>query len=310
LRKYTILDEKGLKGLVFNIQRFSIHDGPGIRTTVFMKGCSLRCLWCSNPESQDLLPIIITRDIKCTKCGDCAMACPREAITVNENEGRRIDWSVCNQCLMCADACKYQAINVCGKYMNVEEILDEVLRDRPFYRNSGGGVTVSGGEPLLQWEFVSELCETFKENQLHTALETSGFAPWKNLEKILEHVDLVLYDVKHLDPEKHREGTGLDNELILENLHRAAKKTAVWIRMPLIAGYNDSKKHITNLAFLAKEIRAEKISLLPYHEGGKSKCEQIGKIYPIPDAKAPSEEYVKELQKLITELGVEATIGH
>ena len=298
------------KGLVFNIQRFSIHDGPGIRTTVFIKGCPLRCLWCSNPESQDLFPILITRDIKCARCGGCAEVCPIGAITIDDNEGRIIDWSVCNQCLECVDACRFQALSVCGEFMSIEEILDEVLRDMPFYKNSGGGVTVSGGEPLLQWEFVPELCKTFKENQLHTALETSGFAPWKNFEKVLEHVDLVLYDVKHLDPEKHHEGTGVDNKLLLENLHRAAKKTAIWIRMPLISGYNDSTEHIRNLVSLAKENGAEKISLLPYHEGGKSKCEQIGKIYPIPEAKAPSEEYVKELKNLITESGIEATIGH
>ncbi len=298
------------KGLIFDIQRFSIHDGPGIRTTVFMKGCPLRCLWCSNPESQDPFPILITRDIKCTRCGECATVCPTGAIIIDNDEGRIIDWSACTQCLECVDACKFQALNVCGKYMSIEEILEEVLRDKPFYRNSGGGVTVSGGEPLLQWEFVSELCKTFKENQLHTALETSGLIPWKNFERVLEYVDLVLYDVKHLDPEKHLKGTGVDNKLILENLHRAAKKATIWIRTPLIASYNDSKSHFRNLVSLAKEIGAEKISLLPYHEGGKSKCEQIGKIYPVPDAKAPPEEYIDELIKMIKESGVKATIGH
>jgi pyruvate formate lyase activating enzyme len=298
------------KGLIFDIQRFSIHDGPGIRTTVFMKGCPLRCLWCSNPESQDPFPILITRDIKCTRCGECATVCPTGAIIIDNYEGRIIDWSACTQCLECVDACKFQALSVCGKYMSIEEILEEVSRDKPFYRNSGGGVTVSGGEPLLQWVFVSELCKTFKENQLHTALETSGLIPWKNFVKVLEYVDLVLYDVKHLDPEKHLKGTGVDNNLILENLHRAAKKATIWIRTPLIAGYNDSTSHIRNLVSLAKEIGAEKISLLPYHEGGKSKCEQIGKIYPVPDAKAPPEEYINELIKMIKESGVKATIGH
>ncbi|MEM2133701.1 MAG: glycyl-radical enzyme activating protein [Candidatus Freyarchaeota archaeon] len=299
-----------LKGLIFNIQRFSIHDGPGIRTTVFLKGCPLRCLWCSNPESHEPFPTIIVRDIKCARCGSCALVCPVGAISFDSERGRVINWSACNQCLVCVDACKYQSLSICGRYMDVGEVLGEVLRDVPFYKNSGGGVTVSGGEPLLQWEFVSELCRTFRENKLHTALETCGFAPWKNFERVLEHVDLVLYDVKHLDPVKHREGTGVDNEIILGNLHKAAKKRPVWIRVPLIAGYNDSKEHIKSLVDLAREVDAKKISLLPYHEGGKSKCEQIGKAYPIPDAKAPPEEYVKELEKYITELGVEATIGH
>lgn len=305
-----MVEDNSKKGWVFDIQRFSIHDGPGIRTTVFMKGCPLRCLWCSNPESRDPHPILITRDIKCTSCGECAAVCPNGAITIYSTGKRVIDWGICTQCLVCVDACRFQALSICGKYLSIGEILEEVLKDRPFYKNSGGGVTVSGGEPLSQWEFVCELCKAFKENQLHVALETSGFAPWKYFEKVLEYVDLVLYDVKHLDPVKHLEGTGVDNGLILENLRRAAKKAKIWVRMPLIAGYNDSPDHITNLVSLAKEIGAEKISLLPYHEGGKSKCEQIGKIYPIPEAKAPSEESIKEIQGLITKLGIEATIGY
>jgi len=194
----------------------------------------------------------------------------------------------------------------------LSENMEEVLRDRPFYRNSGGGVTISGGEPLQRWEFVSELCETLRRSGVHTVLETAGYAPWKHLERVLRHVDLVLYDAKHLEPEKHLEGTGVDNRLILENLRRTAEKTAstIWIRVPLIAGYNDSPNHIRRLALLAREVGAEKISLLPYHEGGKSKCEQIGRTYPLPDARAPTEEHIKELRKIITELGVKATTGH
>ena len=182
----------------------------------------------------------------------------------------------------------------------LSENMEEVLRDRPFYRNSGGGVTISGGEPLQQWEFVSELCETLRRSGVHTVLETAGYAPWKHLERVLRHVDLVLYDVKHLEPEKHLEGTGVDNRLILENLRRTAEKTAatIWIRVPLIAGYNNSPSHIRRLTLLAREMGAEKISLLPYHEGGKSKCERIGRTYPLPDARAPTEEHIKELRKL------------
>lgn len=298
------------KGCIFDIQRFCIHDGPGIRTIIFLKGCPLNCLWCSNPESQNSTPILITRDIKCKLCGSCAAVCPNEAITVDKNEGRKINWLACNQCLKCVDACIFQALNICGEDKSVGEILDEVLKDKTFYENSGGGVTLSGGEPLQQWEFALNLFKVFKENQLHTALETTGYVPYEYLEKVLKYVDLVLYDVKHMDPEKHREGTGVSNQLILDNLREISGKASIWIRMPLIADYNDSVENITNLVNLAKEVGAEKISLLPYHEGGISKCEQIGRKYAMPEAKSPSEEKIKQLQKLIDSLGMKATIGN
>ena len=306
------MNENNLKanGCVFDIQRFCIHDGPGIRTIIFLKGCPLNCLWCSNPESQDPSPILITRDIKCKLCGVCAEVCPNEAISVNKVEGRTINWLACNQCLKCVDACIFKSLNICGENKNVEEILNEVLRDKTFYDNSGGGVTLSGGEPLQQWEFALNLCKVFKENQIHTALETTGHVPWEHFKKVLEYIDLVLFDIKHTDPEKHREGTGKDNKLILDNLRKISGKAIIWIRMPLIAEYNNSTENMTSLVNLAKEVGAEKISLLPFHEGGKSKCKQIGRSYAIPEAKSPTEDNITELQKLIISMGIKATIGN
>jgi pyruvate formate lyase activating enzyme len=194
--------------------------------------------------------------------------------------------------------------------MEIEEILDEVIRDMDFYRNSGGGITLSGGEVLLQSEFAGRLLAASKDRGLHTVLDTSGFASWDSLEKVLRFVDMILWDIKHLDSEAHRRMTGVGNELILDNLIRAANLgKLIWLRMPVIAGFNDDEDHIRAIVALAKTISAEKISLLPYHEGGKSKCEQLGRIYPLPEAKAPSDEDVNRLKTLIESQGIKATIG-
>ncbi len=298
------------KGLIFNIQRFSVHDGPGIRTTVFMKGCPLRCLWCSNPESQDLFPSLMVRDIQCKGCGACVKACPEYAITFTQEVGRKINWDRCSQCLLCTQACLYHSLNVCGEYMEPGEVLEEVLKDRVFYKNSGGGITVSGGEALSQCEFVSQLLERCKKEALHTALDTSGYGRWEDLEALLPLVDLLLFDLKHLDSTEHKRTTGVGNEIILENLERASKITPLWLRIPLISGFNDSEDHIEEIARLGRDRGVQKISFLPYHEGGRSKNEQLGRSYQLPEVKAPSDEHILTLKGIVERKGLKVTIGN
>jgi len=298
----------GREGLIFNIQRFSVHDGPGIRTTVFMKGCPLRCLWCSNPESQDSFPNLMTRDVSCHACGACALACDRKAITV-EAEGRRIDRARCDNCFTCVSACPHDSLLSCGRYAGVQEVLDEVVRDRDFYANSGGGVTVSGGEPLSQPEFVTGLLASCKDVGLHRALDTTGYAAWETMEHVVKLVDLVLFDVKHVDPKKHRNATGVDNRLIMENLKRTSQVVETWVRVPLIAGFNDAENEIGELAKLGKALGVARFSLLPYHEGGVSKNRQMGKAYRCPDAQAPDGERLELLKEIIEGAGVPVSLG-
>lgn len=298
------------KGLIFNIQKFSVHDGPGIRTTVFMKGCPLQCLWCSNPESQSFFPELLVRDICCKGCGACVDICPQGAIGITKEAGRMIDRQKCDQCLLCLQSCLYGSLNQCGHYRSVKDVFDEVLQDKLFYQNSGGGITLSGGEPLSQSRFVRDLLAECKKEGLHTTLETSGHGSWKEMEKVLGFVDLILFDIKHLDSGKHQQATGIKNNILLENLQKAAATNNIWLRVPLIAGFNDSAGHIKEIASLGKDIGAEKISLLPYHEGGKSKCQQLGVPYGFPGGRTPDQKRISELKKIIEKAGLAVSVSN
>jgi pyruvate formate lyase activating enzyme len=295
-------------GLVFNIQRFSLHDGPGIRTTVFFKGCPLRCRWCSNPESWNVFPEIMTFDFKCIRCGKCENACPSEAISVSK-EGRKLDRRKCDLCLKCAEVCPTGGIRITGEYVGVDEVLKEVERDRLFYLNSGGGVTISGGEPLLQGEFILELLRALKGIDLHTALDTCGYCAKDVIEKALDHVDLMIFDLKHMNSESHKWGTGKSNSLILENARRAAARVSIWLRFPFIPGFNDSTRNLKETAEFAARIEAKKVSILPYHAWGKSKYGKLGRRYRFGQAEQPSEEQCEETASVFESFGLDVKIG-
>jgi len=301
---------KELKGLVFNIQRFSIQDGPGIRTTVFMKGCPLTCPWCSNPEGISSVPEIMTSDRKCIGCKKCVEVCPLNAISCVDGV-RQIDWNLCTNCLECAKICPSHSIGVIGEYMTVDEAFKVASRDAPFYRNTGGGVTVSGGEPLLQWQFVLELLKRCKEAGFHTALDTSGYCKWEIMQKVLEYVDLILFDVKHMDSESLKETCGVSNQLILDNLKKASRLSKIWLRVPLIPNFNDSESNIRAVAELAIGIKAEKVSLLPYHEYGKHKYQRLGKRYRFNGTGIlkPDHQIVVTSQQILESYGLEVSIG-
>ena len=298
-----------MKGLIFNIQRFSLHDGPGIRSTVFLKGCPLNCKWCSNPESIASTPEIISYPIKCVGCGKCVEICPQHAIDLRNGKSV-IDWEKCNKCLKCAGVCLTGGITLVGKEMSVQEVVSEVERDAPFYINSGGGVTFSGGEPLRQWKFVTEACKECKEKGIHTALDTSGYTDWEKMEEAMQYIDLLLYDIKHLDPERHKAWTGADNALILDNALKAVRRVRTWFRIPVIPGFNDSVSLIRRIVELAKRTGVERVSLLPYHRWSVSKYAGLGKQYSLGDLKEIPEQQLLELKKSCESNGVEMTLRH
>ncbi|HBB15833.1 MAG TPA: glycyl-radical enzyme activating protein [Syntrophus sp. (in: bacteria)] len=284
-------------GVVFNIQRFSIHDGPGIRTTVFLKGCPLRCFWCQNPESQSGRPEIVFDRRKCTLCGACYAACPHGAIALEA--GRPVfDRRICKGCGQCAVVCPSEARRLSGTRMTVEEVIREVLKDAKFYENSGGGVTLSGGEPLAQPEFARLLFKGCKQAELHTTLDTCGWAPWPDIEKLLEVVDLVLFDIKHLDASMHREAAGHDNLLILENARKISKLKPMRIRVPLVPGFNDSPEAVSAIAaFVKSELGSRDIDLLAYNRMGEVKYDFLEKsCVPLP---SQSEDHLRMLESIL-----------
>lgn len=299
-----------LKGYVFNIQRYSIHDGPGIRTIVFLKGCPLNCLWCSNPESQESFPRILHDPGKCMKCSACVSTCSTGAIKLH-NDIRLIDAKKCDLCGNCLEVCYSNALELIGREMSVEDVMKEVRKDRTFYYESGGGVTLSGGEPSAQYKFAVKILEQCNEEGIDTALETCGYARWEVLEQLVQNVNLVLYDIKHMDSKEHKSYVGEDNGLILENARKIAtlgKKMI--IRVPIIPTYNDSIKHIQKLVdFVISLKTVNEIHLLPYHALGKGKYIRLGLKYSLGDLKSPDHYEMEKLKDICINAGLIAHIG-
>jgi pyruvate formate lyase activating enzyme len=272
-----MVEAEELSGVVFDIQRYSIHDGPGIRTTVFLKGCPLRCVWCQNPESQNREPELLLNRTLCGGCGQCIPVC---TVFANSLLGRRsqIDRTKCVRCGTCVTTCPNQARRLSGKFMTVDEVLKVVRKDLKFYEVSGGGITLSGGEATFQPDFASALLRKSKELKIHTALETCGYVSWKVLDQLLPYVDLVLYDIKHWDSEIHKRGTGVSNQIIFENAKRVAEIKPMKARVPLIPGFNDSEHDIRSIAsFIASLPNQIEMDLLAYNPLGEGKYERLGK---------------------------------
>ena len=290
-------------GRVFDVQRYSLHDGPGIRTTVFLKGCPLACRWCHNPESQSFAPEVLVTAERCLSCGTCATACEHGAPPPGDAR--------CTACGACVEACPAGARRLAGRETTVAEVMREVLRDRVFYDDSGGGVTFSGGEPLAQPAFLAALLDASRAAGIHTAVDTCGFAPRGRLMALAPRVDLFLFDVKIVDDARHRALTGVPSAPILANLRAlAAAGAAVWIRVPVVPGLNDAEDDLAAAAAVVAALPgAHRVSLLPYHRTGAAKARRLGRARPDIGAEPPPRARLEELAAIFRERGLVTNIG-
>lgn len=292
-----------LTGIVLNIQHFCTEDGPGMRTTVFLKGCSLRCEWCCNPESMQPKPELDHHGDKCIggkACGYCLSVCPTSAIRALADGSIALDRTLCTRCGQCAEICPAKALNMLGQVMTVKEVLDEVEQDSAFYRRSRGGITLSGGECLLQPEFSAALLAEAHKRGMNTAIESAGHVPWEALELVLPHVDTMLHDFKVMEPDQHKKWCGVDNALLLANYQRAYESfpnIKFIARTPVIPGVNDHEAHIRSvLDFIRPHKNVINYELLPYHRFGESKYHCIGKTYTLAHFTPPTPEALRKLR--------------
>lgn len=284
--------------LIADIKRMTLHDGPGIRSTVFVKGCPLRCLWCHNPESISPKPRMLYYENLCLHCGSCTSACPENAI-----EKGRIDRARCTDCGLCVENCFRSALVLSGKTMSAQEVFYSVMRDKCYYEN-GGGVTVSGGEPLLYPEFTAELFSLLRKESIHTALDTCGEVPFQRFEMLLPHTDLILFDLKGMDPARHKANTGRSNERILENLRKLGKcNIPIEVRIPLIPGHNDSPEELARAAEFLKTIPSlVKVKLLAFHKMARNKYISAGLPDTTPDVEEPDETAMEKAGAFFSDL--------
>ena len=304
-----------LTGLVSNIQKYSLQDGPGIRTTVFFKGCPLRCAWCHNPENISRQPQLLLYPARCVQCGACADVCPQWVDSglarLGPSSGPFSPGQNCVRCGACAEVCPTGARVMVGRSMSLEALLDEILADRIFYDDSGGGVTFSGGEPLSQFEFLKAALQACKSRGVQTAVDTCGSAPQEHLLAIAHLVDLFLYDVKLIDEARHREYCNASNRVILANLRALTRvHSSIWIRIPIIPGINDGTGEIEAMARLVQELPGiRQVSLLPYHKIGLPKFERLGQAYALADVAPPSRQAMETLAAQFNRPGLDVQIG-
>lgn len=298
-----------LEGIVFDIQRFSIHDGPGIRTIVFLKGCPLSCWWCSNPESQTLKPILMYQVDRCIHCGLCVSECPQGALGA-QNPGF-INRDKCLACGACVKVCPTEALVIKGKVMTVKEVMAILKKDATIYRNSGGGITISGGEALVQHEFATEILKACQMNGWHTAMETTGHTNNEPaIENIFSYLDLVLFDVKSCDEQTHKKYTGVSNALIRKQAKRITEKAKAVIRVPTIPGVNADEKSISEICdFAATLTGVDTIHLLPYHNYGENKYALLGRPYPMVNTPSPTKNEMDVLKAVVEKKGFHCIIG-
>lgn len=299
-------------GMIFNIQKFSINDGPGIRTVVFFKGCPLECGWCANPESQEPRLQIMWDEKKCRHCRACVRSCPSMAIKHVDGaiviDHKKCSGSgVCSARGICVEKCSAHALKTEGERRSIEEIVRVVMQDEPFYAESGGGVTLSGGEPMMQPEFAIELLKALKSKGIHTAIETTGFASPAVFDRIIEHLDLLLFDIKHWDEAEHKRATRVSNEPILRNMRHAIESgKEVLPRLPVIPNYNDSLEDARGFVRRLKYVGASRVQLLPFHQFGENKYRMLGRAYAFEGIRSLHAEDLTEFQKVFADAGIDA----
>jgi pyruvate formate lyase activating enzyme len=297
------------KRLVLGIFRMTIHNGPGLRTLILFKGCPLHCVWCSTPESQKATQEIAFYPDKCNHCSQCIEVCPLKAIKYSDDI-ICIDRNLCDNCGKCAEVCYAEAIKLLGQPMTVEDLVEEIKKDMTFFRHSHGGVTISGGEPLLNYEFNEKLFKALKDVNINIGIDSCGYVPFRNIEPLLPYIDFFLWDIKHMDPDKHKEFTGVSNKLILENARLlSARNIPLYIRIPVIPGYNDTQENIRATCEFARGLTSlVEVGIIPMHHIGKARYDSLNRLYPLDNIPIIHEDTLQELKALVESYGLPCVI--